>query len=272
MTDPKRFSARLSCVPIALVAISMALGAPAVRAQSDTTASSWREIAVNPLMNALRAVEARVASIEASLALFAGSFTTRELNTRQLCVSGESGAQTCITKAQLDALLARMGQAAALEQRAANEAPAVVTEALAIVTEAYVSPIVETATVDYDWTYGSVWIRDAKASAALDLYEEEAAVDLYEDEDEVAVAATPAMGLPASSKVELQAEFVPALGETTVVTAPEPATIPGDRQGMAPRDQEPVTTGSFMGEPSRDALVWYPEVEISLPNALPSDE
>ena len=265
MTDPKRFSARLSCVPIALVAISMALGAPAVRAQSDTTASSWREIAVNPLMNALRAVEARVASIEASLALFAGSFTTRELNTRQLCVSDESGAQTCITKAQLDALLAKTGQAAAIELRDATEAPAVieapavVTEAPAIVTEAYVSPIVETATVDYDWTYGSVRIRDAKAG--LDLYE-----------DETAVAAAPVMGLPASSKEELQAEFMPALGETTAVIAPEPATVPGDREGMAPRDQEPATTGSLTSEPSGDALVWYPEVEISLPNALPSDE
>ena len=259
MTDPKRFSARLSCVPIAFVAISMALGAPAVRAQSDTTASSWREIAVNPLMNALRAVEARVASIEASLALFAGSFTTRELNTRQLCVSDESGAQTCITKAQLDALLAKMGQAAAIELRAATEAPAVVTEAPAIVTEAYVSPIVETATVDYDWTYGSVRIRDAKAG--LDLYE-----------DQTAVAAAPVMGLPASSKEELQAEFMPALGETTVVIAPDPAAGPADREVMAPRDQEPATTGSFTGEPSRDALVWYPEVEISLPNALPSDD
>ena len=265
MTDPKRLSARPSCVSIALVAISMAIGAPAVRAQSDTAAASWGEIAVNPLMNALRAVEARVASIEASLALFAGSFTTRELNTRQLCVSDESGAQTCVTKAQLDALLAKMGQAAAIELHAATEAsgvieaPAVVTEAPAIVTEAYVSPIVETATVDYDWTYGSVRIRDAKAG--LDLYE-----------DETAVAAAPVMGLPASSKEELQAEFMPALGETTVVIAPDPAAGPADREVIAPRDQEPATTGSFTGEPSRDALVWYPEVKISLPNALPSDE
>ena len=267
MTDPKRLSARLSCVSIALVAISMAVGAPAVRAQSDTAAASWGEIAVNPLMNALRAVEARVASIEASLALFASSFTTRELNTRQLCVSDESGAQTCITKAQLDALLAKMGQAAAVEQHAANEAPAavieapaVVTEALAIITEAYVSPIVEMMTVDYDWTYGSVFIRDAKASSAGDLYGEEPAV-----------AAAP-VGLPASSKEELQAEFVPALGATMIVTTPETATIPADRKGIAPRDQEPATTGSLTGEPSGDALVWYPEVEISMPNALPSDE
>jgi hypothetical protein len=268
MTDPKRFSARLSCVPIALVAISVALSAPAVRAQSNTTAPSWWEIAVDPIMNGLLAVEARLASIEASVARFAGSFTTREINTRQLCVSDETGAQTCITKAQLDALLAKMGQAAAIELRAANEAPAavihapaVVTEAPAIVTEAYVSPIVEPATVDYDWTYGSVWIRDAKACAALDL-----------QEDVTAVAAAPLIGLPASSKVELQAEFVPALAETTVMTAPQPAMVPADREVIAPRDQEPATTGSFTGEPSRDALVWYPEVEISLPNALPSDE
>ena len=264
MTDPKRLSARLSCVSIALVAISMAVGAPAVRAQSDTAAASWGEIAVNPLMNALRAVEARVASIEASLALFASSFTTRELNTGQLCVSDESGAQTCITKAQLDALLAKMGQAAAVEQHAANEAPAavieapaVVTEALAIVTEAYVSPIVEMATVDYDWTYGSAYIRDAKASAARDLSGDETAVGF---------------GLPASSKEEVQAEFVPALGATMIVTTPETATIPADREGIAPRDQEPATTGSLTGEPSGDALVWYPEVEISMPNALRSDE
>ena len=268
MKDQMPLSAKLSCLPIALVAFSMAFGAPAVRAQSDGSATSWRELAVDPIMNAMHAVEARLASIEASVARFAGSFTTREINTRQLCVSDETGAQTCITKAQLDALLAKMGQAAAIELRAATEAPAavihpptVVTEAPAVVTEAYVSPIVEPATVDYDWTYGSVWIRDAKASTALGL-----------QEDVTAVAAAPVIGLPASSKEELRAVFVPALAETTVMTAPEAAMVPADREVIAPRDQEPATTGSFMGEPSRDALVWYPEVEISLPNTLPSDE
>ena len=164
MTDPKRFSARLSCVPIALVAISMAMCAPAVRAQSDTAAASWGEIAVNPLMNALRAVEARVASIEASLALFAGSFTTRELNTRRLCVSDESGAQTCITKAQLDALLARMPQAAAAEPATpAVEAPAAVVGTTAVETESLVSPAAEPETLD----------RNAKDSAAVEAAVEE---------------------------------------------------------------------------------------------------
>jgi hypothetical protein len=97
-------------------------------------------------MNALHAVEPHLASIEANMALFARSFTTRQLNTRQLCVSDESGAQTCITKAQLDALLARMGQGETIEERVTNEALAAIVkvtgtvcEAPAVVTGAYVS-------------------------------------------------------------------------------------------------------------------------------------
>jgi hypothetical protein len=119
MTDQMPFSAKLACLPIALFAFSMAFGAPSVRAQSDANAPSWREIAVDPIMNAVHSVEQRLASIEATVALFAGSFTTQQLNTRQLCVSDETGAQTCITKAQLDALLAKMAHAAAAEPPAA---------------------------------------------------------------------------------------------------------------------------------------------------------
>ena len=64
--------------------------------------------------------------------------------------------------------------------------------------------IVEPATVDYDWTYGSVWIRDANASFGIDL-----------EWDETAVAAASVTELPVGSKEEWRAEFVPALGETT---------------------------------------------------------
>jgi hypothetical protein len=37
-------------------------------------------------------------------------------------------------------------------------------------------------------------------------------------------------------------------------------------------DQEPATTGSVTSEPSNDALVYYPEVEISYPDAAYSNE
>ncbi|HEY7300862.1 MAG TPA: hypothetical protein VH684_23460 [Xanthobacteraceae bacterium] len=250
MTDQMSFSPKLAWLPIALVAFSMAFGAP-VRAQSDANASSWREIAVDPIMNAVHSVEQRIASIEATVALFAGSFTTQQLNTRQLCVADESGAQTCITKAQLDALLAKMTHTAAAElppvtaPAAVIEAPAQVTQAPAIVTETYVSPITEPAGVD----------SDAKGSAALD-----------GATGETAFASAPAIE-GSASKEEFSAEFHPTPGGTTLVSAPEPAANEG-----ASTDQEPATTGSVTSEPSGDALVSYPEVEISSPDNALSNE
>ncbi|HEY7298118.1 MAG TPA: hypothetical protein VH684_09300 [Xanthobacteraceae bacterium] len=251
MTDQMHFSPKLVCLPIALVAFSMAFGAP-VRAQSDANAPSWREIAVDPIMNAVRGVEQRIASIEATVALFAGSFTTRQLNTRQLCVSDESGAQTCITKAQLDALLAKMAQTAAAEAPAATaeaptpivEVPAEITEAPAIVTETYVSPITEPASVD----------SDAKGAASLD-----------GSADETAVANARAIE-GSSNKQEFYAEFQPT-PDQTVATPLAPVADEG-----ASSDQEPATTGSVTSEPSQDALVSYPDVETSYPDAASANE
>src|SRR5438105_11242392 len=129
MTGQTPLSAKLSCSlsTVALVALSMAFGGSTVRAQSDTPAPSWRELILDPIMNAMHTVEQRLASLEATVALFAGSFTTQQLTTRQLCVSDESGAQTCISKAELDALLGKMAHAAAAEPSDARaEGPAAV--------------------------------------------------------------------------------------------------------------------------------------------------
>ena len=246
MTDQMPFSPKLACLPIALVAFSVAFGAPSVHAQSDANAPSWREVAVDPIMNAVHSIEQRLASIEATVALFAGSFTTQQLNSRQLCLSDESGAQTCITKAQLDALLAKMAHAAAAEPPASViEAPAEITEAPAIVTETYVSPITEPKSID----------GDAKDSAALD-----------RDADPTAVAtALPIEG--SGSKEEFSAQFEPTPSEATVVAAPEPPA----NEGVS-IDQEPATTGSVTSEPPHDALVSHPEVEISSTDTASSNE
>jgi hypothetical protein len=253
MTDQMPFSPKLACLPIALVAFSMAFGAPSVHAQSDANAPSWREVAVDPIMNAVHSIEQRLASIEATVALFAGSFTTQQLNTRQLCISDETGAQTCITKAQLDALLAKMGHAAAAEPPTATaqaptaivEAPAEITQAPAIVTETYVSPITEPAGID----------SDAKGSAALG-----------DAADETIVATAPAIE-GSGGKEEFSAQFEPIPGETKVVTAPEPAP----NEGVS-SDQDPATTGSVTSEPPHDALVSHPEVEISSTDTASSNE
>jgi hypothetical protein len=242
MTDQMPFSPKLAWLPIVFVAFSMTFGAP-VRAQSDTNAPSWREIAVDSIMNAVHAIEQRIASIETTVALFAGSFTSQQLNTRQLCVSDEPGAQTCITKAQLDALLAKIAHSTAAEAPAAViEAPAEIAEAPAIMTETHVSPITEPASTE----------GDATGSAALD-----------READQTAVATAPAIE-GSGSKEEFSAQFERTTSEATV--APEPAAGEG-----VSSDQEPATTGSVTSEPSHDALS-HPEVEISSRDATSSND
>jgi hypothetical protein len=85
---------------------------------------------LDPIQTAVHTLEARLSSLEASNALSAGSFTSQQIATQQLCVYDSTGAQTCITKAQLDAVLASMARAAAAAP--ANAPPAAVTEAAVI--------------------------------------------------------------------------------------------------------------------------------------------
>src|SRR4051794_2360222 len=85
-------------ISTALLAVSFTFGASAVRAESDPLAPSAEE---------------RLASLEATVALLTASITSEKTPARLLCVSDDAGAQTCITKAQLDAVLATMARTAA---------------------------------------------------------------------------------------------------------------------------------------------------------------
>ncbi len=97
-------------VGLALLALSATAGGSAVRAGDPSTLQS------TVLEKIVSGLEQQVANLEASVAAFAESFTTRRIVTQELCVADGSGAQTCITKAQLDALLrgaTQLGQAPA---------------------------------------------------------------------------------------------------------------------------------------------------------------
>jgi len=97
-------------VGLALLALSATAGGSAVRAGDPSTLQS------TVLEKIISGLEQQVANLEASMAAFADSFTTRRIVTQELCVADGSGAQTCITKAQLDALLrgaTQLGQAPA---------------------------------------------------------------------------------------------------------------------------------------------------------------
>src|SRR3954452_8027231 len=90
---------------VAFLALSMTFGVSAVRADSETSATSLQEMFLNPIMDVVDALEARLTSLESTVASFAGSFSSRQITAQELCIADQTGAQTCITKAQLDALL-----------------------------------------------------------------------------------------------------------------------------------------------------------------------
>jgi hypothetical protein len=95
---------------LALLALSATAGGSAVRAGDPSTSQG------NMVEKIAVAIEQKVADLEASVAAFADSFTTKRIVAQELCVADGSGAQTCITKAQLDALLKgalQLGQAPA---------------------------------------------------------------------------------------------------------------------------------------------------------------
>jgi hypothetical protein len=101
-------------------------------------------------MKTVQGFEQRIASIEATVADFADSFTSRRIAAQLLCVSDQSGAQTCITKSQLDSLLGKLAQAEVVQPHP----PVTVTEAVAppaelakITTATDRTPAADSATV-----------------------------------------------------------------------------------------------------------------------------
>jgi hypothetical protein len=90
-----------SVIGVALLALSVTAGGSAVRA-GDAVVDS---VALEPLMKLADIFAQRIAKIEASVAAVGDSLKTRRIAVQELCVADDSGAQTCITKEQLDALL-----------------------------------------------------------------------------------------------------------------------------------------------------------------------
>src|SRR5205085_3625457 len=113
-TGKTSLGGRLSgALSIAMLALAFSIGSSNfVRAEDpEGVAPSLHEMVVVPLMKAIEGLEQRIANLEGSLSLMAVSFNSQRIATQQLCVADDSGAQTCITKAQLDALLKRIAQA-----------------------------------------------------------------------------------------------------------------------------------------------------------------
>jgi hypothetical protein len=133
-------------VGLALLALSATAGGSAVRADDPSTLQS------TVFEKIVSGLEQQVANLGASVAAFADSFTARRIVAQELCVADSSGAQTCITKAQLDALLrgaTQLGQAPAAaapdmtEQTASADQSVAPTTAVAAVVQPEMPPAIE---------------------------------------------------------------------------------------------------------------------------------
>jgi endosialidase-like protein/surface protein with Ig-like domain len=71
---------------------------------------------ISPIVSAIQALSADITSIENTIAGFAQSFTTHQLNADELCLSG-----TCINQQQLAAILASASQTPAEASRSSDE-------------------------------------------------------------------------------------------------------------------------------------------------------
>ena len=198
---------RSGAVAVAMLALSFSVGnSNIVRAEDpETSPSTLRELVFVPIMRAVQGLEQRITSIEATINSYAESLTSQRIATGQLCISDDSGAQTCITKAQLDALLARQIQANA------------------------------------EAAQPSITVSDATPALQAEAGELDETGSLQADAGEIATTA---------ATIELAA----ASDET------------------AQDDQEPTLTGSIPSLTQGAALVWYPDVEIFIASAAPSEE
>jgi hypothetical protein len=105
---------------VAILAFWFTFGSQVVRADDpETIAHPGQDMVLMPVKN-IDALEQRIKYLEESVADLTESW--RRINTRRLCVSDDSGAETCITKAHLDSFLSK-------EAHAEINQPAVTEEA-----------------------------------------------------------------------------------------------------------------------------------------------
>jgi hypothetical protein len=121
-------------------------GAQAIRAEDSEILSPPGQDMVLVSAKTVNELERRILFLEETVEALTVSW--QHINTHRLCVSDDSGAETCISKPQLDALLTRLEQAKggepAVSQEAAVAPPAAPVEMAATIAPA-ADPTVEPA-------------------------------------------------------------------------------------------------------------------------------
>jgi hypothetical protein len=107
-----------AAIAVALLAFSFTFGSSrSARAEDGEPLAVARQDMVLVSAKDLEGLEQRVSQLEGIIASLTES--SQRIKTHQLCISDDSGAETCITKAQLDALLATQARTAEAAKTAA---------------------------------------------------------------------------------------------------------------------------------------------------------
>ena len=242
MTSMKSLSVRVpGALGIAALALSFSFGGSyGVRAQDHESLASALQEMVAPIMTAVGGLGQQLASLEASVAAFAASFTSQHITTQQLCIADDTGARTCITKAQLDALLR-------LQAHAEAGQPSVIVSASNTPAEAF-----DTAMASGAAEFAAS-VADENAENAEEVPEPA--------QTETIIWTTAAAGVADETVQDDQQ----SAHSDTVITTASAATSVADETAAAAAQPAPTETETSSGA----ALIWYPEVEISTPAAAP---
>jgi len=247
-------------VGLALLALSATAGGSAVRAGDPATLQS------TVLEKIVSGLEQQVANLEASMAAFADLFTTRRIVTQELCVADGSGAQTCITKAQLDALLrgaAQLGQAPAATEPGMAEQTASADESVAPATAVAAAVLPEMPP--------AIEPSGAPLPVLPPQAEESSAGETAEATPEVAAAmpsaTEPAAAQPTSASSEAAAPL-PA-----EATAPPPASEPAETIVAASAKAETIVTAERPTKDEEAAPAGPRETDLATPEpkAVPAE-
>jgi hypothetical protein len=242
-------------VGLALLALSATAGGSAVRAGDPSTLQG------TVLEKIVSGLEQQVANLEASMAAFADSFTTKRIATQELCVADGSGAQTCITKAQLDALLrgaAQVGQAPAAmapgvtEETASTDKSVAPGDAVAAVVPPEMPPAIEASGAPVPPPQAG----ESSAGETAEALPEVAAV--------MPPAVEPTAGQPAAASSEAAAPL-PAEATAPPAASEHAETIVAANAKPA-KDEEPAPAG-----PSETDLA-TPDVKAAPAEAPPVSE
>ena len=206
MTAKSRLLTKASCgFSLAFLAFAYTSNISAVRAQTDVP--SW--MMVDPISAAVKAVEDRLTSLEVKVASVADSLASRP--STELCVADDTGARTCISKAQLDRLL-KMVQTAAIEP-AAKTNDRMTTSVAESVTEGVTEPAKIESTVE-----------SAEAMPAAPAAETQAAVV----DEPAQIETTTATAVEAPRQAEQAALPQDTINQDSMPTGSIPAPTQGD--------------------------------------------